>query len=134
MASTAAASSNAPMDLVKDTYIPIFSNRPSDYREWRQRIVLYRKKLELQKESKEERINLMTSLTGTSWRQIEHLAEKAAEIRLTGQGGGCDVMRADGCDESTFELRGEGQFSITPSPGSTMEEFLYFGQWKARKE
>ena len=62
------------------------------------------------------------------------ISVKAAEIRLTGQGGGCDVMRADGCDESTFELRGEGQFSITPSPGSTMEEFLYFGQWKARKE
>ena len=54
------------MDLVKDTYIPIFSNRPEDYREWRTRIVLYKKKLDIQKKSKEACINLMTSLTGDS--------------------------------------------------------------------
>ena len=29
---------------MKDTYIPIFNNRPEDYKEWRQRITLYRKK------------------------------------------------------------------------------------------
>ena len=67
------------MDLVKDTYIPIFSNRPEDYREWRTRIVLYKKKLDIQKKSKEACINLMTSLTGTAWRQIEHMVDRAAE-------------------------------------------------------
>ena len=34
--------------MQKDTYIPVFTNRPQDYREWRQRINLYRRKLELQ--------------------------------------------------------------------------------------
>ena len=49
------------------------------YREWRTRIVLYKRKLELQKKDKEACINLMTSLTGVAWRQIEHLVDKAAE-------------------------------------------------------
>ena len=73
------STTNVTMDLVKDTYIPIFSNRPEDYREWRTRIVLYKKKLDLQKKSKEACINLMTSRTGTAWRQIEHMVDRAAE-------------------------------------------------------
>ena len=41
--------------------------------------MLYKRKLELQKKDKEACINLMTSLTGVAWRQIEHLVEKASE-------------------------------------------------------
>ena len=41
-------SSTTGMEMQKDTYIPVFTNRPQDYREWRQRINLYRRKLELQ--------------------------------------------------------------------------------------
>eukprot|EP00435_Cladocopium_sp_Y103_P003506 s4281_g1.t1 len=67
------------MDFVKDTYIPIFTNRPADYREWRQRIVLHKKKSDINKKGKEATINLMTSLNGIAWRQIEHLVEKAPE-------------------------------------------------------
>ena len=66
------------IDLVKDTYIPVFSNKPSDYKEWRKRILLYKMKLDISKKSKEACINLMTSLTGLAWRQIEHLVDKAA--------------------------------------------------------
>ena len=77
--STALSSGPNGVDFVKDTYIPIFSNRPADYREWRQRIMLYKKKSEINKKSREATINLMTSLSGIAWRQIEHLVEKASE-------------------------------------------------------
>eukprot|EP00435_Cladocopium_sp_Y103_P007119 s2224_g2.t1 len=46
-------SSTTGMELMKDTYIPVFTNKPQDYREWRQRINLYRRKLELQNKPKE---------------------------------------------------------------------------------
>ena len=79
-----------PLDLQKDTYIPIYNNKPGDYREWRARILLYKKKLDLQKKSKEACINLMTSLTGIAWRQIEHLVDKAAEAE-----NGFDLVLAE---------------------------------------
>ena len=67
------------VDFVKDTYIPIFTNKPGDYKEWRQRILLYKRKSDLNKKQKEATINLMTSLSGIAWKQIEGIAEKAAE-------------------------------------------------------
>ena len=78
--SSQAAGSVAPVgDATKDSYIPLFSNRPQDYKEWRQRICLYKKKLDLQKKPKEATLNLLTSLTGVSWRQVEHLVDKVAD-------------------------------------------------------
>eukprot|EP00435_Cladocopium_sp_Y103_P067059 s369_g29.t1 len=56
---------------MKDTYIPVFTNKPADYREWRQRINLYRRKLELQNKGKEAVLNVLTSLHGVAWRQLE---------------------------------------------------------------
>ena len=35
------------IETMKDTYIPVFNNRVNDYREWRQRIMLYKRKLAL---------------------------------------------------------------------------------------
>lgn len=67
------------VDFVKDTYIPIFNNQPSEYREWRKRILLYKKKSDLNKKSKEATINLLTSLSGIAWRQVESLVDKATE-------------------------------------------------------
>ena len=79
MSSSSFPSSPSPgVDIVKDSYIPVFSNKPEDYREWRARIALYRRKMEIQKKE-EACINLMTSLTGIAWRQIEHLVDKASE-------------------------------------------------------
>ena len=66
-------------DFVKDTYIPLFNNQPSEYREWRKRILLYKKKSDLNKKSKEATINLLTSLSGLAWRQVENLVDKATE-------------------------------------------------------
>jgi hypothetical protein len=64
-------SSTTGMELLKDTYIPVFNNKPGDYREWRQRIGLYRRKLELQGKGKEAVLNVLTSLHGVAWRQLE---------------------------------------------------------------
>ena len=78
-APTAKASTSQQMETMKDTYIPIFSNRVADYREWRQRILLYKRKLALSGKEKEATINVLTSLTGVAWKQIEHLAESAVD-------------------------------------------------------
>ena len=67
------------MDVIKDRYIPIFTNGPGDYREYRARVMLYKQKMELQKRPKEATINLLTSLTDIAWRQVEHLATSAPE-------------------------------------------------------
>ena len=40
------------VDFVKDTYIPIFTNKPGDYKEWRQRILLYKRKSDLNKKQR----------------------------------------------------------------------------------
>ena len=67
------------VETIKDTYIPIFNTSPGDYKEWRSRINLYRKKLDLQGKSKEAVINLLTSLSGVSWKQVEHNVETYIE-------------------------------------------------------
>ena len=79
MASGSGASTGASLDFVKDTYIPLFHNKPSDYKEWRKRIVLYKKKSEINKKGMEATINLLTSLSGIAWRQVEPLVDKATE-------------------------------------------------------
>ena len=73
------SASTTGVDFVKDTYIPIFSNRPADYKEWRKRILLYKKKSDINKKGREATINLLTSLSGVAWRQIENLVDKATE-------------------------------------------------------
>ena len=81
MASSSAKpeSSGPALDVIKDSYIPIFTNRPADYREYRARIMLYKQKMDLQKRPKEATINLLTSLSDIAWRQVEHLAATAPE-------------------------------------------------------
>ena len=77
--------------MQKDTYIPVFTNRPQDYREWRQRINLYRRKLELQNKSKEAVLNVLTSLHGVAWRQLE----PKVETILSKEDGGFDLILAE---------------------------------------
>ena len=76
---TKAESSGPAVDVIKDSYIPIFNNRPGDYREYRARVLLYKQKMDLQKRPKEATINLLTSLSDIAWRQVEHLASSAPE-------------------------------------------------------
>ena len=65
---TATSSSNPTTDVTKDNVIPIFTNKTEHYKEWRQRIQLYYKKMALLNKKKEAAINLLTSLTDIAWR------------------------------------------------------------------
>ena len=111
MATTASAAAFTG-DTVKDNYIPLFSNRPSDYKEWRKRVKLYHRKLELQKRGKEATINLLTSLMGVSWRQVEHLVDKIAD-------------EEDGFDQVLLQLDKCFKYDDRVEMPRAMERFFY---------
>ena len=73
------STTTATNDVTKDNFIPLFNNKIADYREWRLRIGLYHRKMVLQNKKKEATINLLTSLNGLAWRQIEHTADKLVD-------------------------------------------------------
>ena len=77
MASAAPSGSSAPLDTqsLRDSYIPIFSGQPSDYREWRKRINLYYKKMVMTKRAGEAILNILGSFTGVVWRLFEDFPE-----------------------------------------------------------
>lgn len=66
-------SSTPTLDVqsTKDTYIPLFSGAPQDYKEWRKRISIYYKKMELTSRKAEAVLNLIGSLQGTAWKLVE---------------------------------------------------------------
>ena len=42
--------------------------------------MLYKKKLSLKNQGKEATINLLTSLNGTAWKQVEHMVEAVVDL------------------------------------------------------
>lgn len=56
---------------LRDSFIPTFDGTTTGYREWRKRIVIYAKKMELSKRTQEAVLNLLGSLQGTAWRIVE---------------------------------------------------------------
>ena len=58
------------MDL-RDSYVPVFSGQPADYREWRQRIQIYHRKMALSKRAGESVLNIVGSFRGVVWRLFE---------------------------------------------------------------
>ena len=66
--STAATSPESPTQ--RDSYIPVFTGQPADYREWRKRIQLYHAKMSLGNRRGEAVINLVSTLTGAAWRRL----------------------------------------------------------------
>ena len=72
---------------LRDNYVPTFSGRPADYREWRQRIHLYQRKMALTKRQSEAVLNIVGSFTGVTWRlfqewSIEELEADGAFDRI----------------------------------------------------
>ena len=71
----ATATPGAPVMLdqqsTRDNFIPLFDGTPSGYQEWRKRITIYSKKMELMKRSGEAVLNLLGSLQGTAWKLVE---------------------------------------------------------------
>ena len=66
-------------EVVRDNYIPVFDGQPSSYKEYRKRVNLYYKKMTLANKKTEATINLLTSLAGPVWKQVEHLADSAPD-------------------------------------------------------
>lgn len=64
----------AGMELLTDSYIPVFSCHPSEHREWRQRTRSTRSWTP--RKPTEAVLNLMTSLQGQAWRQIEPMVDE----------------------------------------------------------
>ena len=66
-------------EVVRGNYIPVFDGQPSSYKEYRKRVNLYFKKMTLASKKTEATINLLTSLAGPVWKQVEHLADTAPD-------------------------------------------------------
>ena len=69
--SSSAASTSFDGSTTKDNFIPLFSGQPSDYKEWRKRILIYQHKMVLSKRAAEGVLNLIGSQTGTAWSLLE---------------------------------------------------------------
>ena len=82
MATAASGAATASLDQqsTRDSYIPIFDGTLAGYKEWRKRITIYVKKMELTNRKNECVLNLLGSLQGTAWKLVEDFdLEKAKE-------------------------------------------------------
>ena len=64
----------------RDSFIPLFTGQPTDYKEWRKRISLYHQKMVLSKRAGESVLNIVGSLTGSAWRLVEDPNHRFSEI------------------------------------------------------
>ena len=78
-----AASSTFDSSSTKDNFIPLFSGQPSEYKEWRKRILIYQHKMTLAKRASEGVLNLIGSQTGTAWSLLEDFPLKDLELEST---------------------------------------------------
>ena len=82
MATAASGAATASLDQqsTRDSYIPIFDGTLAGYKEWRKRITIYAKKMELTNRKNECVLNLLGSSQGTAWKLVEDFdVEKAKE-------------------------------------------------------
>ena len=61
---------NSYADL-RDSFVPLFSGQPADYKEWRQRIQLGHRKMSVSKRAQESVLNIVGSFRGAVWRLFE---------------------------------------------------------------
>ena len=82
MATTAGGSATAPLDQqsTRDSYIPVFDGTPAGYKEWRKRITIYAKKMELTNRKNECVLNVLGSLQGTAWKLVEDFDLENVEV------------------------------------------------------
>ena len=71
MTTTPAVPGGDPASTARDSFIPLFTGQPNDYKEWRKRISLYHQKMVLAKRSGESILHIVGSLTGSAWRLVE---------------------------------------------------------------
>ena len=61
----AGSSPTSPTESSQDSFVPRFDNTISGYKEWRKRVQLYARRLELQGRSKEVAMNVLAVLEGS---------------------------------------------------------------------
>ena len=71
MASASTAAKDGDTLSLRDSYVPLFSNQPSDYREYRKRLNLYHKKMVISKRTGESALNIIGSFSGVTWKLFE---------------------------------------------------------------
>ena len=71
--STPAAAASTTLDTgsLRDSYIPVFTGLPQDYKEWKKRIEMYHRKMMLSKRGQESVLNILGSFQGAAWRLFE---------------------------------------------------------------
>ena len=67
----AAEAQSADYQNLRDSYVPLFNGQPSEYREYRKRLLLYQKKMLLSKRGGEAVLNILGSFQGVVWRLFE---------------------------------------------------------------
>ena len=108
-----------------DSYVPTFTGKQQDYREYRKRCTIYRKKMELAGRSKETAFNIITMLTGKAWDLVEDL-----DMERLAEDGGYDMIfeRLDRGfkHEPLTELPDDFEnffVKLQRRPGETMQEY-----------
>ena len=97
--------------------MPRFDNTISGYKEWRKRVQLYARRLELQGRSKEVAMNVLAVLEGSSWTQCEDIDLKELEAE-----NGLDVLLR--------RLDSKWKYNERVELGSIFDTFLFKVQRK----
>ena len=69
--SASTAAGGLDTTTTRDSFIPIFSGLPADYREWRKRITIYHAKMVISKRPSESILNIIGSMQGVAWKLVE---------------------------------------------------------------
>ena len=67
----AAEAQAAEFQNLRDSFVPLFNGQPTEYREYRKRLMLYHKKMLLSKRGGEAVLNILGSFSGVVWRLFE---------------------------------------------------------------
>ena len=64
---------------LRDSYVPLFSNQPLEYKEYRKRLNLYYKKMVISKRVGESVLNILGSFSGVTWKLFEDYSVEDVE-------------------------------------------------------
>ena len=64
---------------LRDSFVPLFSGQPQDYKEYRKRLMLYHHKMKISKRTAESVLNILGSFQGVVWRLFEDFSVEEAE-------------------------------------------------------
>ena len=73
LATTSITNGPRPYAAKAHEYVPEFSNKVTDYKEFKKRVLLYEKKMALANRKGETAFNVMAALTGRAWDAVEDM-------------------------------------------------------------